>query len=212
MTNSAKPTSCLAFAANTLLRANGERIFCARCGAVRRDSDTACALLLPPHSSADDRLRGRSHPRAYSDLLPNALGKPSPYSSCLSPRNRCRREVRSFGEARHCGEVEISPRFPSQLWTLAYFHAYLGYEFTHKLGIETDPVRIIGVSFTHNRGTRLPYPIAEKRFAPSPVLPVANPYIYQPVVSARKVEIAPDSPTDQRGPVKSENLRPVGKR
>ena len=146
------------------------------------------------------------------DLLSNALGKPGPYSSCLSPRNRCRREVRSFGEARHCGEVEISPRFPSQLWTLAYFHAYLGYEFTHKLGIETDPVRIIGVSFPHNRGTRLPYPIAEKRFAPSPVLPVANPYIYQPVVSARKVEIAPDSPTDQRGPVKSENLRPVGER
>jgi hypothetical protein len=73
------------------------------------------------------------------------------------------------------GEIEISPRFPSQLWTLTYFHAYLGYEFTHKLGIETDPVRIIGVSFTHNRGTRLPYPIAEKRFAHSPVPPVANP-------------------------------------
>ena len=35
------------------VKANGERIFCARCGAVRRDSDTACALLLRPHSSAD---------------------------------------------------------------------------------------------------------------------------------------------------------------
>ena len=53
MRNRAKLTSCLAFAAATLLKANGERIFCARCGAVRRDSDTACALLLRPHSSAD---------------------------------------------------------------------------------------------------------------------------------------------------------------
>ena len=53
MRNKAKPTSYLAFAAATLLKANGERIFCARCGAVRRDSDTACALLLRPHSSAD---------------------------------------------------------------------------------------------------------------------------------------------------------------
>jgi hypothetical protein len=33
MRNRAKPTSCLAFAAATLLKANGERIFCVRCGA-----------------------------------------------------------------------------------------------------------------------------------------------------------------------------------
>jgi hypothetical protein len=59
----------------------------------------------------------------------------------------------------------------------ADFHAYLGYEFTHKLGIEIDPARITGVSFTHNRGTRLPYAPAGKRFATLPcIYLVANTY------------------------------------
>ena len=39
-------------------------------------------------------------------------------------------------------------------WKLVDFHAYRGYGFTHKQGIEGDQIRITGVSFTHNRGTK----------------------------------------------------------
>jgi hypothetical protein len=42
------------------------------------------------------------------------------------------------------------------LWKLADFHAYAGYEFTHKQGIEANFERITGVSFTHKRGTKTP--------------------------------------------------------
>jgi hypothetical protein len=41
-------------------------------------------------------------------------------------------------------------------WNLVDFHAYRGYEFTHKRGIEADQTRITGVSFTHNLGRELP--------------------------------------------------------
>jgi len=40
------------------------------------------------------------------------------------------------------------------LWRMADFHAYLGYEFTHKRGIEGYPTRIIGVCFAHKRGNK----------------------------------------------------------
>ena len=115
--------------------------------------------------------------------------------------------------------IKARSQFPAiEVWSLVFlfnlraladFHAYLGYEFTHTLGIETNSVRITGVFITHNRGTRLPYPIATTRFAPFPYIhPVANPCSYYPVASARKVEIPINlSKRPSVDPAKPEDLR-----
>ena len=49
------------------------------------------------------------------------------------------------------------------------FHAYRGYEYTHKRGIEADQTRITGVSITHNLGRFLPQFLTLQRLTPSPV-------------------------------------------
>jgi hypothetical protein len=44
------------------------------------------------------------------------------------------------------GEYKAKVIHNLQPWKLADFHAYCGYEFTHKRGIEADQIRITGVS------------------------------------------------------------------
>jgi hypothetical protein len=50
----------------------------------------------------------------------------------------------SIGNKRRTSSTAIGP------WNLIAFHAYRGYGFTHKRGIEADQTRITGVSSTHN--------------------------------------------------------------
>jgi hypothetical protein len=80
------------------------------------------------------------------------------------------------------GEYKAKVIHNPYAWKLVDFHAYRGYGYTHKRGIEADHTRITGVSTTHNLGRFLPQFLTLLRLTPSPVS-LYDSYNYYPLVA-----------------------------
>ena len=66
---------------------------------------------------------------------------------------------------------------PSPRWNLMDFHAFQGYEFTHKRGIQAHRVSILGVCLTHERGIMRVQSYVFQQFMLIPVSPVSDPIV-----------------------------------